>query len=199
MPDGDLFGALRAGTAEVVTDGIETFTERGLRLTSGRELEADVIVTATGLNLQLFGGAELEVDGAPVPVNERLAYKGMMLSGVPNFAFAIGYTNSSWTLKIDLVFEHLCRLLAHMESRGLASVTPTLDDPDMPTRPLMDFAAGYVQRSLEQLPKQGPSAPWHLAMDYKEDLEHLRRAPVDSPALRFAPHPQPAPLEPVAA
>ncbi len=199
VPDGDLFKALRAGTAEIATDGIETFTKAGLKLTSGRELEADVIVTATGLNLQLFGGAELVVDGERVPVSERLAYKGMMLSGVPNFAFAIGYTNSSWTLKIDLVFEHLCRLLAHMEREGLGSVTPTVDDPSMPTRPLMDFGAGYVQRALHALPKQGPSAPWHLAMDYKEDLEHLRRAPVDGGALRFTPRPQPASREAVAA
>jgi cation diffusion facilitator CzcD-associated flavoprotein CzcO len=186
VPNGDLFRALRAGTADIATDGIERFTPAGLKLTSGRELEADVIVTATGLNLLLFGGAELEVDGVPVPIAQTLAYKGMMLSGVPNFAFAIGYTNSSWTLKVDLVCEHLCRLLDHMEDRGLQSVVPTNDDPAMATRPLLDFSAGYVLRALDQLPKQGAAAPGHLAMDYREDVEHLRHGAVADAALRFA-------------
>jgi monooxygenase len=183
---GGLFRALSSRQAEIVTDGIETFTPGGLRLTSGRELEADVIITATGLNLQLFGGATLEVDGVEVKPAQTLAYRGMMLSGVPNFAFAIGYTNSSWTLKVDLVCEHLCRLLAYMEAHGLASVMPVRENTNMPTRPLMDFSAGYVQRSLEQLPKQGPAAPWHLAMDYREDVKHLRHGPVDGPELGFA-------------
>ncbi|WP_354697916.1 FAD-containing monooxygenase EthA [Paraconexibacter sp. AEG42_29] len=183
--NGSMFRALRAGTAQIATDGIQTFTPKGLKLTSGRELEADIVVTATGLNLQLFGGAELVVDGVPVPVADSLAYKGMMLSGVPNFAFAIGYTNSSWTLKVDLVCEHLCRLLEHMQARGLRSVVPTNDDATMETRPLLDFSAGYVMRSLDQLPKQGATAPWHLAMDYREDVQHLVHGPVTDPALRF--------------
>ncbi|MBI5103790.1 MAG: NAD(P)/FAD-dependent oxidoreductase [Solirubrobacterales bacterium] len=186
VPDGDLFKALRRGQAEIVTDGIETFTERGLRLASGQELEADVIVTATGLNLLIFGGAELEVDGDPVSVPDALAFRGMMLSGVPNFAFAIGYTNSSWTLKVDLVCEHLCRLMTYMDECGLDTVVPVNDDPAMPTRPLLDFGAGYVLRSLHELPKQGARSPWHLAMDYNEDVRHLRDAPVADPALRFS-------------
>jgi len=110
----------------------------------------------------------------------------MMGSGVPSFAFAIGYTNSSWTLKIDLVCEHLCRLLAHMDEHGYDTVVPFNDDPAMETRPLLDFAAGYVQRSLHELPKQGASAPWHLVMNYREDVEHLRHGPVADPALRFS-------------
>ncbi|WP_272477327.1 flavin-containing monooxygenase [Baekduia alba] len=186
VPDGDLFRALRKGDAEIATDAIDTFTERGLRLASGTELEADVIVTATGLNLLIFGGVEVQVDGAPVAPADTLAFKGMMLSGVPNFAFAIGYTNSSWTLKVDLVCEHLCRVLSHMDARGLDQVVPVAGDAAQETRPLLDFSAGYVQRSLSQLPRQGASAPWHLAMDYREDVEHLRRGPVEDPALRFA-------------
>jgi monooxygenase len=189
VPDGDLFRALRQGDAEIVTDRIETFTERGLRLGSGAELEADTIVTATGLNLLIFGGVELEVDGEKVSMADTLAYKGMMLSGVPNFAFAIGYTNSSWTLKVDLVCEHLCRLLAHMDARGFDQAVPVAGDAAAETRPLLDFAAGYVLRSLQDLPRQGASAPWHLAMDYREDVEYLRRGPIEDPALRFARRP----------
>jgi len=185
VPNGDLFRAFRKGSADIVTDGIERFTEKGLLLTSGQELEADIIVTATGLNLQLFGAATLEVDGETVDPSRAIAYKGMMLSGVPNFAFAIGYTNSSWTLKIDLVCEHLCRLLGHMDARGLGSVVPVVEDDEMPTRPLLDFKAGYVLRSLDQLPKQGASAPWVLPMDYKEDVANLLRGPVADVGLRF--------------
>jgi monooxygenase len=193
VPDGDLFRALRKGQAEIVTDGIDTFTPGGVRLASGRELEADIIVTATGLNLLIFGAIAFEVDGEPVSIPDALAFRGMMLSGVPNFAFAIGYTNSSWTLKVDLVCEHLCRLLAHMDANGLASAVPVNDDAGMETRPLLDFSAGYVQRALGQLPKQGASTPWHLAMDYAKDVEHLRRSPIEDPVLRFAPLPAAAP------
>jgi cation diffusion facilitator CzcD-associated flavoprotein CzcO len=186
VPDGDLFRALRRGQAEVVTDRVETFTPAGVRLASGRELEADVIVTATGLNLLVFGGVALEVDGEAVSLPDTLAFKGMMGSGVPNFAFAIGYTNSSWTLKVDLVCEHLCRLLAHMDEHGYDAAVPVNEDAEMPTRPLLDFQAGYVLRSLHALPKQGTRAPWHLAMDYREDVAHLRHGPVADPALRFS-------------
>ena len=186
VPNGDLFRAMRKGDADIVTDKIETFTAGGIRLESGRELEADVIVTATGLNLLLFGGIELSVDGKPVELPETLAYKGFMGSDVPNFAFAIGYTNSSWTLKVDLVCEHLVRVLRHMDEHGYEIAVPVNDDPTMETRPLLDFAAGYVTRSLHLLPRQGTRAPWHLAMDYKEDLVHLRNAPVADGTLRFS-------------
>jgi cation diffusion facilitator CzcD-associated flavoprotein CzcO len=185
VPNGDLFRALRAGTADIVTDGIETFTPAGVGLKSGSELPADIIVTATGLNLKLFGGVQATVDGEAVNPADRLAFRGMMLSGLPNFAFAIGYTNSSWTLKVDLVCEHLCRLLGHMDATHADTVVPVHDDPTAPTRPLMDFGAGYVQRALDQLPKQGADAPWHLAMDYREDVEHLRNQPLEHTALAF--------------
>jgi cation diffusion facilitator CzcD-associated flavoprotein CzcO len=185
-PDGDLFRAIRHGDASVVTDQIETFTADGIRLASGTELPADVVVSATGLNLLLFGGATLDVDGVAVDPANTLAYKGMMLSGVPNFAFTIGYTNASWTLKADLVSEYVCRLLARMDERGAAIATPINDDPVMETRPLMDFAAGYVQRSVHQLPKNGSRKPWQLGMSYAHDVVTLRHGRVDDGIMRFA-------------
>ena len=186
VPDGDLFGAIREGKASVVTDRIARFTERGILLESGTELDADVIVTATGLNLLAFGGLQLAVDGEPVALNDALVYKSMMLSGVPNFAFAIGYTNSSWTLKVDLVCEHLCRLLAAMDARGSDTVMPVANDPTITRRPLLDFQAGYVQRAAQLFPQQGSHGPWTVEMSYAADRARLRQGPVDDPALRFA-------------
>ncbi|MFL1381068.1 flavin-containing monooxygenase [Nocardiopsis protaetiae] len=185
-PDGDFFRAIRSGRASVVTDRIASFTEKGLLLESGREVEADVIVTATGLNLQAFGGVELAVDGAPVRLADTVAYKGVMLSGVPNLAFAIGYTNASWTLKIGLLCEHFCRLLEHMDARGYDICVPEPSDPGMPTRPLLDFAAGYVQRSVAELPRQGDRSPWLTSMSYTSDVALLRADRVVDPELRFA-------------
>lgn len=185
VPDGDLFEAISQGRASVVTDHIDTFTERGIRLKSGRELEADIIVTATGLNLQVFGGIGLTVDGIPVDLSQKVAFKGMMLSDLPNFAFIVGYTNSSWTLKVGLLCEHFCRVLAHMDQHGYDMVRPRLPSPDMPTRPLLDFGAGYVKRALSLLPRQGTSGPWVMAMDPKHDAQVLRQGPVEDPCLVF--------------
>jgi len=184
--DGDLFKAIRAGKASIVTDRITRFTEKGILLESGTELEADIIVTATGLNLLAFGGMELTLDGAPVDLGDEVAYKSMMLSGIPNFAFAIGYTNSSWTLKVDLVCDHLCRMLAHMDRHGYDTVVPVLDDPGLERRPLLDFHAGYVQRAVDRFPKQGSHGPWTLEMSYARDRDRLRKGPVEDPALHFA-------------
>ena len=184
VPDGDLFKALKRGTASVVTDRIATFTEQGLLLESGRELEADVVVTATGLQLLAFGGIELVVDGAPVALPDTLSYKGMMLSGVPNFAYALGYTNASWTLKVDLVADHFCRLLSALDREGAAWVVPERPAGAVETRPLLDFAAGYVLRSVDAFPRQGPAAPWSLNMDYAEDVR-LFDGPVLDPVLRL--------------
>lgn len=186
VPDGDLFAAISSGSAAVVTDRIDTFTETGIRLESGRELDADIIVTATGLNIQLFGGMTLTVDGAPVDLAQTVAYKGIMLSGVPNFAFSFGYTNSSWTLKVGLLCEHFCRLLAHMDDHGYDQVRPEPADPGMPTRPLLDFGAGYVQRVIDQLPRQGVDGPWLMTMNYTIDAEVLRNGPVTDACLRFS-------------
>ncbi|MDE3722963.1 NAD(P)/FAD-dependent oxidoreductase [Nocardiopsis sp. N85] len=185
-PDGDFFRAIRSGRASVVTDRIAAFTERGLMLESGREIEADVIVTATGLNLQAFGGVELTVDGEPVRLADTVAYKGMMLSGVPNLAFAIGYTNASWTLKIGLLCEHFCRLLTHMDAHGYDTCRPEPADPDMATRPLLDFAAGYVRRAVDGLPRQGDRMPWLTSMSYHSDVTLLRVDDVVDPELRFS-------------
>ena len=185
VPDGDLFRSIRAGKASIVTDRIATFTETGILLESGQELAADIIITATGLNVQPFGGIPLSVDGAAVKLADTVAYKGLMLSGVPNFAFAIGYTNSSWTLKIGLLCEHLCRLLAHMDENGYASCRPVVADPAMPTRPFLDFAAGYVQRVVDQLPRQGDRMPWRTSMNYQDDVKLLRADSVVDPELHF--------------
>ncbi|OBI95772.1 flavin-containing monooxygenase [Mycobacterium asiaticum] len=185
VPDSDLFRAISNGSASVVTDRIATFTETGIELESGRQLDADIIVTATGLNMQAFGGISLTVDGAAVNLPERVAYKGMMLSDVPNFAYAIGYTNSSWTLKVGLLCEHFCRLLSHMDAHGYDTARPVLDDPDMPTRPFMDFAAGYVQRVVHELPRQGTDQPWLTSMSYHADVKLLRDNDVVDPALQL--------------
>jgi monooxygenase len=192
VPDGALFRAIRNGTADVVTDRIETFTENGVLLASGRELEADVIVTATGLNVQAIGGISLTVDGEPVHLPDTVAYKGMMLSGVPNFALAIGYTNSSWTLKIGLLCEHFCRLLAYMDAHGYDVARPEPSDPDMPTRPFLDFAAGYIQRAVDQLPRQGDRMPWLTSMSYSSDVKLLRADSVTDPELHLSRASRPA-------
>ncbi len=184
-PDGDLFKALSAGKASVVTDQIAHFTAQGVALKSGRVLPADIVVTATGLNLQLLGGMDLCVDGERVDPSRKLAFKGMMLDGVPNFAFAMGYTHASWTLKVGLLCAHFCRLLSHMDQQGHAICRPERPSADMATRPLWDFGAGYVQRALEQLPRQGLDPPWVVGTDYQHDAWLLGQGPVQDPCLRF--------------
>jgi monooxygenase len=186
VPNGDLFKVIRDGDATVVTDTIETFTEDGIKLDSGEQLEADVIVTATGLNLLFLGGMELVVDGEPIDVSEKMAYKGMMLSGVPNCAFTVGYTNASWTLKADLTSEYVCRVLAHMDSHGYRKSVPELSDPSVEELPLLDFTSGYVLRSLDQFPKQGSKEPWKLRQNYVLDIRTIRRGPIDDGAMRFS-------------
>ncbi len=178
VPDGDLFEAISAGRASVVTDRIETFTETGLRLASGAELEADVVVTATGLNLLPVGGIALTVDGRDVELPERITYKGMMLEGVPNMAFAVGYTNASWTLKCELTCEYVCRLLNHMDEHGLRVCLPRNRDPSVVPEPLIDFSSGYVVRSIAKFPKQGSRIPWRLYQNYPRDILMLRHGPV---------------------
>ncbi|ROZ88615.1 NAD(P)/FAD-dependent oxidoreductase [Gordonia sp. OPL2] len=173
VPDSDLFRTIRKGKASIVTDRIAEFTENGILLESGEELEADIIVTATGLNIKIIGGIELTVDGRPVSLPDTVVYRGMMLSGIPNFALAIGYTNASWTLKIGLLCEYFCKLLGYMDAHGHDSVWPVAD-PAMPIRPLLDFGAGYVQRALATLPKQGEKAPWVMSMSYYADRRVLR-------------------------
>ncbi|MGH2878490.1 MAG: FAD-containing monooxygenase EthA, partial [Solirubrobacteraceae bacterium] len=186
VPNGDLFAALGQGSASVVTDHVDTFTETGIKLRSGKELQADVIVTATGLNLLALGGIELAVDGREVVLGETMSYKGMMLSGVPNMAFAVGYTNASWTLKCDLTCEYVCRLLAHMDQHGYAQCVPRNSDPSVQPLPFIDFSSGYVQRSIDKFPKQGSKTPWRLHQNYALDIVGLRRGSVQDGAMQFS-------------
>jgi cation diffusion facilitator CzcD-associated flavoprotein CzcO len=186
VPDGDLFKAICAGRASVVTDQIEAFTESGLRLASGVELDADLIVTATGLNLVPLGGVTVAIDGRPVELPRALTYKGMMLSDVPNLAFAVGYTNASWTLKCELTCEYLGRLLNHMDDQGHRICTPRIRDSSVTDEPLIDFSSGYVLRAIDKFPRQGSKAPWRLYQNYPRDLLALRYGEVDDPAMEFS-------------
>ncbi|NKE56942.1 NAD(P)/FAD-dependent oxidoreductase [Lentzea sp. PSKA42] len=190
-PDGDLFATINQGRVSVVTDRVAEFTEAGLRLESGAELEADVVVTATGLRLLALGGIRLAVDGREVELPKTMAYKGMMLSGLPNLAFTVGYTNASWTLKADLVSEYVVRLLRYLDTHGYDQCTPTNDDPAVTEQPLLDFQAGYVLRSIDEFPKAGSRPPWRLGMSYAHDLLKLRHGPIDDGAMRFSRRPVP--------
>ncbi len=185
VPDGDLFNAIRAGKAAVVTDQINTFTETGIRLASGKELPADIIVTATGLTLRLVGGVQLVVDGEPVDLARTFSYKGMMFSDVPNLASAFGYTNASWTLKCELTSEYVCRLLNYMDRRGYRQCTPRQRDASMGQEPLLNLNSGYVQRAADRLPHQGSNKPWKLYQNYMMDLMMLRYGAVNDRAMEF--------------
>jgi cation diffusion facilitator CzcD-associated flavoprotein CzcO len=186
IPDGDLFEAISRGDASVVTDHVETFTETGVQLASGQELDADIVITATGLNMLALGGLPLTVDGDAVDVPGTMAYKALMLGGVPNFAFTMGYTNASWTLKADLVSEYVCRLLRHMDAAGHRQVVPA-PDPSVESHPFIEgFSSGYVQRAMDQWPRQGAVDPWRLKMNYARDLVTIRRAPIDDGTLAFS-------------
>lgn len=185
VPDGDLFAALSAGRASIVTDRISTFTEHGILLESGAELEADIVVTATGLDLQALGGVELFADGTEISLPDQLIYKSAMISNVPNLAFVFGYTNSSWTPKVDLVCDYICRLIAMMDRGGFVSCVPVNSDSNMATRPMLDFGAGYVQRAVERFPRQGTGA-WEVKMSYRDDLERFRNGALADGVLRFS-------------
>jgi cation diffusion facilitator CzcD-associated flavoprotein CzcO len=191
VPGGDLFRAISAGDAEVVTDRIAALTATGVRLESGRELAADVVVTATGLTLQPLGGMAVSVDGVPVVPGEAVAWKGMMLAGVPNLAFAIGYTNASWTLRVDLVSAYVCRLLNRMAARGEDVVVPEAPD-DAHREPLIDLSAGYVRRGAAVMPKQGSRAPWRMHQNWWRDQLTYRFSPAGGSGVRFARAPRPA-------
>jgi monooxygenase len=185
VPDADMFEQLKAGRASVVTDHIETFTETGIQLKSGKTLDADVIVTATGLDLKVWNGLEVTVDGRRVEAAKTLSYKGMMYEGVPNMASAFGNTNASWTLKCDLTCEFVCRILNQMKKTGLRQATPVNADPSVGREPWLDFSSGYVQRAMAKFPKQGSKAPWRLDQNYAKDLMSLRYAKLDDGVLQF--------------
>ncbi|MEN7343397.1 MAG: NAD(P)/FAD-dependent oxidoreductase [Pseudomonadota bacterium] len=178
VPDGDLFSALNAGKARMVTGKIERLTEKGIALASGESLPSDIIVLATGLNIKVFGGIVLSVDGERVDPSKKRIYRGMMLDGIPNFAVAMGYTNSSWTLKVCLVCEYLCRLLREMDKRDQDVCVVEKPNDNIDEKPFMDFAAGYVQRSLHMMPRQGTEYPWIMSANYLFDAKKFRDDPV---------------------
>jgi monooxygenase len=186
VPDGDLFKAIRQGRASVVTNQIDTFTEKGIKLKDGSELDADIIVTATGLNIQVLGGLEVSVDGRTVDFARALNYKGMMYSDVPNMASAFGYTNASWTLKCDLTCEYVCRLINYMDRHGYKQCVPHNLDPTITELPSLDFSSGYVQRSVAKMPKQGSKRPWRLYQNYALDIVTLRYGKINDGVMRYS-------------
>ncbi len=185
VPDNDMFAAIKAGKASVVTDHIERFTENGIKLKSGKELEADIIVTATGLNLQMMGGTELFVDGAKVDTGKTYAYKGAMFSNVPNLVSVFGYTNASWTLRADLISEYACRLINYLEEYKLDQATPRMDLEEVNEKPFVDFSSGYFQRAKHLLPKQTTQAPWKQNQSYVHDMMDLRYGVLEDGTLEF--------------
>jgi monooxygenase len=187
-PNGDLFKTIRKGNADVVTDTIERFTEKGIQLTSGEHLDADIIVTATGLNIRFFGGAEVLRNGVPMDLSTSVAFKGMMLSGVPNMVFTFGYTNASWTLKADLTSEYVAKLLNYMDTHGYDTVVPEEPGEQVERRPFVDLSSGYILRAIDRLPKSGSDAPWRLKQNYLVDLRVIRQGRIDDPALHFTKH-----------
>jgi cation diffusion facilitator CzcD-associated flavoprotein CzcO len=186
VPDGDLFEAISNGGVSIATDRIRSFNETGIELESGSQLDADLVVTATGLNLLVLGGIELSVDGRDVVVPESMTYKGIMLGGVPNFAFTFGYTNASWTLRADLVCQYVCRLLDHMYANGYREAVAQPDDGSMSTEPFIDLNAGYVLRSVDKFPRQGSHAPWRQYQNYLLDILTLRYKQIDDGVLQFS-------------
>jgi cation diffusion facilitator CzcD-associated flavoprotein CzcO len=186
VPDNDMFLAIKAGKASVVTDTIDAFSENGVQLSSGKHLDADIIVTATGLNLQVFGGVEVSVDGARVESGKLYAYKGCMFSDVPNLANVFGYTNASWTVRADLINQYVCRLINYMDEYGLASVTPRMTLEHIEEKPFVDFSSGYFKRAAHLLPKQTSMAPWKQNQSYGHDLMDLRFGALEDGVLEFA-------------
>lgn len=190
VPDGDLFHAMKDGKASVVTDNIERFTETGIALASGEHLDADLIITATGFDMNVLGDIEFAIDGAPLDFSSAVGYRGAMFTGIPNMAWVFGYFRASWTLRVDLIADFVCRLLQHMDDKGVQVVTPQLRDADegMELLPWVDpenFNPGYVMRSVHLLPKQGTHQPWLHTQDYMNEKDELPLADLDDGALVF--------------
>jgi cation diffusion facilitator CzcD-associated flavoprotein CzcO len=184
--NGALLRSIRDGSASVVTDRIATFTEHGIALESGDELEADVIVTATGLDLLFLGGIEASIDGEPVDLPSKLVYKGMMLQDVPNLAMAIGYTNASWTLKAELTCDYVARLLNHLRDTGTRACTPRNVDASTTPDPVLNLSSGYIQRAADRLPKQGSAFPWQVYQSYVADFRAMKRRPLVDGIMEFS-------------
>lgn len=190
IPDGDLFAAIRSGKASVVTDTIECFDATGIQLTGGERLDADIVVSATGFNLNVLGGVPFSVDGEAVDFSQRVAWRGMMVEGIPNMAYVMGYFRSSWTLRLDMVCDLVCRVLEHMQAQGHGQVVPTVrsEDADMPRLLWMDpenFNAGYVQRAQHRMFRQGDRHPWKNGMEYYEEKTLLPAVPPDDSTLAY--------------
>lgn len=194
VPDDDLFRAIGSGLAEIVTDHITTFTETGVQLESGRTLEADIIVSATGLTVLPIGGMTISVDGRPIDLGETVSYKGMMVSGVPNFNMVIGYTNASWTLKADLVSRYVSRLLNYLDAHGYDRATPLAPQDGSGDQPFLNFTSGYVRRGLQFLPRQGRRAPWKSHQNYLRDVLMMRGAGVRDEGMLFTRGRPPSPV-----
>lgn len=192
VPDSDFFDALNAGSVSIATDHIDRFTEKGLALRSGEELEADLIVTATGLDLQLMGGLDLSVDGKKVEASQSMTYKSMMFSDIPNLALSFGYTNASWTLKCDLTCEYVARLLNHMEAKGYSACVPRRVDPSVEMEPMLNLTSGYIRRSVDAFPKQGTKAPWRLYQNYVLDKLSIGLSSIEDESLEFSARPRAA-------
>ncbi len=188
VPNGDLFEAIKDGSASVVTGRVDTFTETGIALASGERLDADIIITATGLNMVTLGEVDFAVDGEPVDFSDTIAYKGFAYSDVPNLASTFGYVNASWTLRADLIARYVCRLLNHMDETGTQICTPRLraSDASMQTRPLLDhLTSGYIRRAAGCYPMQGDREPWSNPQNYTKDKKLFRQAPIDDGVMRF--------------
>jgi monooxygenase len=186
VPDGDMFNALKDGSASIVTDHIDQFTETGIKLKSGKTLDADLVVTATGLDLQVLSGMEITVDGKLMDLSSTINYKGMMYSDIPNLASSFGYTNASWTLKCDLTCGYVCRILNHMDEKGVQQCTPRNTDPNIELEPWLDFSSGYVQRAAAKFPKQGLKTPWKLHQNYVKDIVSLSFGGLEDGIMEFS-------------
>lgn len=186
VPEGDMFKAISAGKASVVTDHIDRFVDKGILLKSGKVLEADTIITATGLKVQMLGNVDVSIDGQPFVPNQSMSYRGVMLENLPNFAMVFGYTNASWTLKADLISNYVCRLLNHMDAKGVTQVTPRCDDSSINRIPFIDMQSGYIARVKNEIPQQGDQRPWKLYQNYFLDMSLLKMASMDDPALDYA-------------
>lgn len=187
VPDGDLFKSLRSGQASVVTDQIDKFTETGILLKSGQHLDADIIVTATGLNIQIMGGIQATIDGQPLQPSEHMLYRGIMVSDVPNMALIIGYINASWTLKVDVAAEYLCRLLNHMSRHQYDEVIAQGENEVMEHSTVMgEMSSGYISRAADVIPRQGKRAPWRASNNYLADRADLKQAGFDDVVLKFS-------------
>jgi cation diffusion facilitator CzcD-associated flavoprotein CzcO len=191
VPDGDLFQGVKAGKASVVTDEIEAFTEKGILLKSGRELEADIIITATGFNLSVLGDIDFAIDGRKLNFADTVTYRGMMFTGVPNMVWVFGYFRASWTLRVDLLGDFVCRLLNHMKKKGARRVTVALrpEDRSMKLAPWMDpenFNPGYLMRAMHLLPKRGDKPEWQHTQDYWAEKNQLPAIDLDGPEFHYA-------------